>query len=536
MLQRTLVAAAVTFLGGVNAQIYLSNYSYPFSCLAESTGVHVPGTVPCNPVEPLQQHLAFAGAGGMTVSWSTHSQLDNPQVFYGESPTALTNIAYGTSTTYPSSRVWDNHVKITGLKSNTQYWYRVSNQNCPGCAYRTTDTFTTALETGDETPFTIAVVIDLGLMGADGLSTKVGPYGGAANPLGPNDLNTIQSLIENKDTYEFIAHFGDIAYSDYFIKESWEGYFGNNSLIPNTTSVIEGYNVLLEQYYDQMSTLTSSKAYMVGPGNHEANCDNGGTTDKIHNITYTTSICVPGQLNFTGYINHFRMPSEESGGVGNFWYSFDYGLAHFVVLNTETDLPVGLVSPDGVGGVDAGANNGPFGYPNEQYDWFEKDLASVDRDKTPWIVVGLHRPWYIGIQNDSSADVCLQCQQAFEPLMIKYGVDLYMQGHVHVYERNAPIANYSLDPNGLNNPSAPWNIVNGAAGHYDGLDTLEPSLPYWSVNAFDTAYGWSRLTFHNRTHLTHEFVASANGTVLDSATLYKAHHFSNGNGQGGNSQ
>ena len=36
-------------------------------------------------------------------------------------------------------------------------------------------------------------------MGADGLSTKVGPYGSAANPLGPNDLNTIQSLLENKE-------------------------------------------------------------------------------------------------------------------------------------------------------------------------------------------------------------------------------------------------------------------------------------------------------------------------------------------------
>lgn len=71
-------------------------------------------------------------------------------------------------------------------------------------------------------------------------------------------------------TYNFIAHFGDIAYADYFIKESWEGYFGNNSLIPNMTSIVNGYNVLLEQFYDQMTPLTSSKAYMVGVGNHEA--------------------------------------------------------------------------------------------------------------------------------------------------------------------------------------------------------------------------------------------------------------------------
>ncbi|KAH0838885.1 Metallo-dependent phosphatase-like protein [Lanmaoa asiatica] len=549
MLRLTLVAVAAAFLG-VDAQfIDITNSSTPLSCLAESTGVHIPGTVPCNPYEPLQQHLAFAGPTGMTVSWSTHTQLATPQVWYGESPTALTSVATGTSTTYLTSRVYDNHVKLTGLKPNTKYWYRTSYQlrsfsvpvsvsalsspldrNCAGCAYRPTDTFTTAREPGDEAPFTVAVVVDLGLMGADGLSTKVGPYGGAANPLGPNDLNTIQSLVENKDTYDFIAHIGDIAYSDYFIKESWEGYFGNNSLIPNMTSVIEGYNTLLEQYYDQMTPLTSAKAYMVAVGNHEASHTFSGTKDSVNNITYTTSICVPGQTNFTGYINHFSMPSGESGGLGNFWYSFDYGLAHFIILDSETDLPVGLQSPDETGGSDAGANSGPFGYPNQQYDWFENDLAWVDREKTPWVIVGLHRPWYIGAPNDSST-VCLACQQAFEPLMVKYGVDLYMQGHVHVYERNAPIANYSVDPAGLNNPTAPWNIVNGAAGHYDGLDPLT-STPYYSVKAWDNTYGWSRLTFHNRTHLTHEFVASANGSVLDTATLYKAHDFSGGNSQG----
>jgi len=529
MMQLTLVAVMAVAMLGVKAQfIDLTNTSTPWSCLAESTGVHVPGSVPCNPNEPLQQRLAFAGPTGMTVSWSTHVQLDTPQVWYGKSPNALTNVATGSSTTYPSSRVWDNHVKITGLQPDTTYWYRTSYQNCAGCAYRTLEKFTTAREAGDDTVFTVAVVIDLGLMGADGLSTKVGPYGGAASPLGPNDLNTIQSLMEYKDTYDFIAHFGDIAYSDYFIAESWEGYFGNNSLIPNMTSVVDGYNVLLEQFYDQITPLTSSKVYMVAPGNHEANCDNGGTTDTVHNITYTTSICVPGQSNFTGYINHFRMPSDESGGLGNFWYSFDYGLAHFIVLNTETDLPVGLQSPDEAGGSDAGANSGPFGYPNQQYDWFENDLASVNREQTPWIIVGLHRPWYASGKNSSST-ICLTCQQAFEPLMIKYGVDLYMQGHVHIYERNTPIANYTIDPSGLNNPTAPWNIVNGAAGHYNGLDPLIGHEPY-SVVQFNDTYGWSRLTFHNRTHLTHEFVASANGTVLDSATLYKAHDFMNGNG------
>ena len=46
-------------------------------------------------------------------------------------------------------------------------------------------------------------------MGADGLSTRVGPLGGAsgaANPLGPHDLNTIQSLLEYKE-YAYLILF-----------------------------------------------------------------------------------------------------------------------------------------------------------------------------------------------------------------------------------------------------------------------------------------------------------------------------------------
>ncbi len=32
------------------------------------------------------------------------------------------------------------------------------------------------------------------------------------------------------------------------------------------------------------------------------------------------------------------MPGAEVGGVGNFWYSFDYGMVHFVSLDGETDV------------------------------------------------------------------------------------------------------------------------------------------------------------------------------------------------------
>jgi hypothetical protein len=64
------------------------------------------------------------------------------------------------------------------------------------------------------TPYVAAVVVDLGTMGPLGLSTKVGA--GAANPLKPGEVNTIQRLKYQLDDYEFVAHPGDIAYADYW--------------------------------------------------------------------------------------------------------------------------------------------------------------------------------------------------------------------------------------------------------------------------------------------------------------------------------
>lgn len=119
-------------------------------------------------------------------------------------------------------------------------------------------------------------------------------------------------------------HPGDIAYADYWLKEEIQNY------LPNTT-IANGYKVyeaILNAFFDEVMPITSQKAYMVNGGNHEANCDNGGTSDKAHNITYTAAICSPGQTNFTGYRNRWRMPSASSAGLENFWYSYDHGMVN----------------------------------------------------------------------------------------------------------------------------------------------------------------------------------------------------------------
>lgn len=470
--------------------------------------------IPENKLAPVQHRLALAGEGNMAVSWNTFAQISNPQVFYGTSKDNLTSIASSNiSQTFQSSSTYSNHVKLSGLEHNTTYYYKVSNtvDNYPVYS------FTTPPKSSKSESFKFAVAIDLGTMGPLGLSQTTGS--GAGGVLLPGERNTIDALAANLDSYDLMWHPGDIAYADYWLKEQIGGYLP--AVDPNTEGS-KVYETILNEFYDQISNVSAYKPYMVGPGNHEANCDNGGTKDKKKGISYTVDICIPGQTNFTGYQSHWRMPNAESGGKKNMWYSYDYGSVHFVQFNTETDLGNGIIGPDEPKGS-AKENAGPFGsYPNEQYDWLNKDLASVDRCKTPWVVVAGHRPWYtVGDDN-----ICEDCQKAFENLLVQHNVDVAIFGHVHNYQRWNPMKYNKTDPNGLSNPSSPWYLVNGIAGHYDGMDSFgNDTKPAGFKYGFDDTYGWSRFTVHNETHLTHEFVASRNDSIMDSATLYKKHEF-----------
>ena len=155
------------------------------------------------------------------------------------------------------------------------------------------------------------------------------------------------------------------------------------------------------------------------------------------------------------------MPGAETGGRSNFWYSYDFGLAHFIALDGETDFVNSPEYPffrDVTGNETLPAENetyvtdaGPFGridnddWKNnkayEQYQWLEKDLASVDRAKTPWIIAMSHRPMCSSEVSSYQKAV----RNAWEELMLEAGVDVYYAGHIHWYERIFPIGNGTID-------------------------------------------------------------------------------------------
>ncbi|KAJ4970478.1 hypothetical protein NE237_003577 [Protea cynaroides] len=131
-----------------------------------------------------------------------------------------------------------------------------------------------------------------------------------------------------KSDYDVFLLPGDLAYAD-FIQPLWDSY-----------------GRLVQPY-------ASQRPWMVTQGNHEV--------EKIPIFENEP---------FIAYNARWRMPFEESGSTSNLYYSFDVAGAHIVMLGSYAKYDTG----------------------SEQYKWLQADLAKVDRQRTPWLIVLLHAP------------------------------------------------------------------------------------------------------------------------------------------------
>lgn len=125
--------------------------------------------------------------------------------------------------------------------------------------------------------------------------------------------------------------------------------------------------------------------------------------------------------------------NAEAGGVATgheLFYSFDYGNAHFISLNSE--LGSLFNAADDWTGV---AFGGGF-TTSPMTQWLHQDLQANTK---PWVVVYFHQAPYTDGSHDASAfwEVYMKAmRQHFAPIWEQYGVDLVMCGHSHVYERS----------------------------------------------------------------------------------------------------
>ena len=90
-------------------------------------------------------------------------------------------------------------------------------------------------------------------------------------------------------------------------------------------------------------------------------------------------------------------------------YSFDYGPAHFVCLDTNS-----------------------YTAPEAIQAWLEKDILA---SKQPWKFVCFHVPAF----HTSSQHYSEQKMRLLEPTFEKCGVDVVFAGHVHNYQRSKPL-------------------------------------------------------------------------------------------------
>ncbi|EJU04078.1 acid phosphatase AphA [Dacryopinax primogenitus] len=506
-----------------------------------------------------------------------------PMVKYGTHPEKLVYEAFGHSRTYdrtpPCSLVsvtqcsqFFHEVSLQGLEKGKTYYYQIPGGN--GTAESHILYFSTAKKAGDKTGFSVAVLNDMGYTNAAG---------------------TFQQLLKAVDDgVAFAWHGGDISYADDWYSgilgcaDDWPVcYNGTNNTgqlppgdfpptyfmplpegeIPNQGGPYGGdISPLYESNWDLwqqwINNITTKVPYMVLPGNHEASCaefdgPNNELTallvdGKINSTANSSELsywsCPPSQRNFTAYNHRFRMPGAETGGVSNFWYSFDYGLAHFISFDGETDY---YQSPEWPFVADLTGNethplqnqtfptdSGPFGaidgsYKNnsayQQLKWIKEDLASIDRSKTPWVFAMSHRPMY----STETSSYQTHMRAAFESLFLEYNVDLYLSGHIHWYERLWPLgANGTIDMSGVvdNNTyklvegrKSMVHLINGMAGNIESHSTLgtEKVLNITAVLDF-LHYGYSKLTVHNETTATWQYIKGDDGSIGDTLTLIKA--------------
>lgn len=115
-------------------------------------------------------------------------------------------------------------------------------------------------------------------------------------------------------------------------------------------------------------------------GNHEMNVNGGAVYEKYWPYPYETG--------------------------GRYW-SFDYGPAHFAVMDQYVDYSTG----------------------SDQYIWLENDLST---STALWKFVVIHEPGYTAKEGGGNAGVRTYVQ----PLCVTYGVDMVLSGHDHYYSRS----------------------------------------------------------------------------------------------------
>lgn len=472
-------------------------------------------TAYCDPPKSVveQLNLQLAGKGVVVASFVTYNEQlpENPPVaMFGQDQDNLNITAKGVTHSYkPPGREYLLHfVKLDNLEDRKRYYYKVKSGS-DSCDWSPVYSFRAPYEDG---------------------VTRIATYG----DMGHSHYNNMQNMIDDcaNGGIDAIVHMGDHAY---------------NLGMSNDRRG--------DAYMNAFSPVLSGCPWFPIIGNHER--DDGDHFNRYLNITWgeifgndpptkSTATSALGHLLGKGtmYGAGVHGPSRS---LTSRYVSMDLGLIHIIGL----DL-----------------NN----LDEEQLAWLEEDLklANSNRNNVPWIMASSHFPIYhskldeesymsaasylgeagedvIEGQTNSAPDgghrftSCAQDEKEcftikdwqdavsskLEPLLIKYGVDIYNAGHVHDYCSTFPMMYGKVTQQNFDNPRAPVHItegnggVPGVVGTYD-VKSCNHSQPWCRAHGTGGAYG--RITIFNHSVLQYEHVQNNGGNVTDIWVLRQDSH------------
>lgn len=330
-----------------------------------------------NPFIARGPYLQLATPYSMFVVWRTPTNIE-PTVRFGLSPAKLDRVVKGndiivkystTNRVLPGPRIgrlhsapqglWQYEARIPGLRPDTQYYYAIFDGELRLTPEDSSYHFRTHPIKGARRPMRIWVVGDSGT-GREGQSSV--------------HLSMLYHTQREKRPLDFYLHLGDMAYAKGRDVEFQTRFF---------------------EIYD--STLRHIVCWPT-MGNHE------GATSR-------------GTNGIGPYYDAYVLPTRaEAGGVASgleAFYSFDYGRAHFICLDSH-DLdrrPTGLMAR-----------------------WLKQDL---EKAKADWIIAFFHHPPYTKGSHDSDREKQLiEMRTHIMPILEWGGVDLVLTGHSHIYERS----------------------------------------------------------------------------------------------------
>ena len=320
-------------------------------------------------------YLQLATPTSMTIVWRTLGE-SKPTVRYGKSPQHLYQTAADEAIAIrraaaagKTSSVDTLHsapvgtvqyeAKLDGLSPDTLYYYSVEDGAQRLAGGDAAHHFRTHPEVGAKKPFRFWVVGDSGTGGKAQAAVHT----------------AMQNYVEQqKRPLDFYLHVGDMAY-------------------PKGTDV-EFQRNFFDMYRPTLQTIVC----WASMGNHE-----GGTSK--------------GMTGLGPYFDAYVCPKRgEAGGLPSAteaFYSFDYGNAHFICLDSH-DLdrkPTGVMAQ-----------------------WLRADL---DKTEAEWLIAFWHHPPYTKGTHDSDKEgQLIEMRELIMPILEAGGVDLVLTGHSHIYERS----------------------------------------------------------------------------------------------------